>query len=133
MSMTDPIADLLARVRNGAQARKEYIDCPWSVIKERVATVMAAEGFLRECSVVDIGKGKKDLRVWLRYDAGHRPVITGLKRVSRPSQRIYVGAEEMPKVRGGMGISIVSTPLGVLVDREAVRRHVGGEVLCSVW
>jgi small subunit ribosomal protein S8 len=133
MSMTDPIADLLARVRNGAQARKEYIDCPWSVIKERVANVMAAEGFLRECSVVDIGKGKKDLRVWLRYDAGHRPVITGLKRVSRPSQRIYVGAENMPKVRAGMGISIVSTPLGVLVDREAVRRHVGGEVLCSVW
>ena len=133
MSMTDPIADLLARVRNGAQARKEYIDCPWSVIKERVANVMAAEGFLGECSVVDIGKGKKDLRVWLRYDASHRPVITGLKRVSRPSQRRYVGAEEMPNVRGGMGISIISTPLGVLVDREAVRRHVGGEILCSVW
>lgn len=133
MSMTDPIADLLARVRNGAQARKEYVDCPWSVIKERIAHVMVAEGFLQECSVLDLGKGKKDLRVWLRYDAGQRPVINGLKRVSKPSARIYVGADSMPKVRAGMGISIVSTPLGILVDREAVRRKVGGELLCSVW
>ena len=133
MSMTDPIADLLARLRNGAHARKEYVDCPWSVIKERVVRVMVAEGFLQECSVVDLGAGKRDLRVWLRYDAGQRPVINGLKRVSKPSARIYVGAGSMPKVRDGMGISIVSTPLGVLVDREAVRRHVGGELLCSVW
>lgn len=131
--MTDPIADLLARLRNGAQARKEFVDCPWSVIKERIVRVMAAEGFVQECSVVDLGKGKKDLRVWLRYDAGQRPVINGLRRISRPSVRVYVGADAMPKVRGGMGISIVSTPLGVLVDREAVRRKVGGEVLCSVW
>ncbi len=133
MSMTDPIADLLARLRNGAHARKEFVDCPWSVIKERVARVMVDEGFLQECSVVDLSAGKKDLRVWLRYDAGQRPVINGLRRVSKPSARIYVGAGSMPKVRGGMGISIVSTPLGVLVDREAVRRHVGGELLCSVW
>ena len=131
--MTDPIADLLARLRNGAQARKEFIDCPWSVIKERIVRVMVAEGFVQECSVVDLGKGKKDLRVWLRYDASQRPVINGLRRISRPSVRVYVGADAMPKVRGGMGISIVSTPLGVLVDREAVRRKVGGEVLCSVW
>jgi small subunit ribosomal protein S8 len=133
MSMTDPIADLLARVRNGAQARKEYIDCPWSVIKERIAQVMAQEGFLRECSVVELGPGKKDLRVWLRYDQSQRPAITGIKRVSRPSARIYVGAKAMPRVRGGMGINIISTPLGVLVDREAVRRNVGGELICSVW
>jgi small subunit ribosomal protein S8 len=133
MSMTDPIADLLARVRNGAQARKEYIDCPWSVIKERIAQVMAQEGFLQECSVVELGPGKKDLRVWLRYDQSQRPAITGIKRVSRPSARVYVGAKAMPRVRGGMGINIISTPLGVLVDREAVRRNVGGELICSVW
>jgi small subunit ribosomal protein S8 len=133
MSMTDPIGDLLARVRNGAHARKDSIDCPWSMIKERIARVLVAEGFLRDCSVVELDKGKKDLRVWLSYDAGQRPVINGLKRVSKPSARIYVGADSMPKVRAGMGISIVSTPLGVLVDREAVRRKVGGEVLCSVW
>ena len=88
---------------------------------------------MQECSAVDLGKGKKDLRVWLRYDAGQRPVINGLKRVSKPSARIYVGADSMPNVRGGMGISIVSTPLGVLVDREAVRRKVGGELICSIW
>jgi small subunit ribosomal protein S8 len=133
MSMTDPIGDLLARVRNGAHARKDSIDCPWSMIKERIARVLVAEGFLRDCSVVELDKGKKDLRVWLSYDAGQRPVINGLKRVSKPSARIYVGADSMPKIRSGMGISIVSTPLGVLVDREAVRRKVGGEVLCSVW
>ena len=133
MSMTDPIADLLARLRNGAHARKEYIDCPWSVIKERLVRVLVAEGFLQESSVVDLGGGKRDLRVWLRYDAAQRPMINGLKRVSKPSARIYVGADAMPKVRGGMGISIVSTPLGILVDREAVRRKVGGELLCSVW
>jgi small subunit ribosomal protein S8 len=133
MSMTDPIADLLARLRNGAHARKEYVDCPWSVIKERLVRVLVAEGFLHESSVVDLGAGKRDLRIWLRYDAGQRPVINGLRRVSKPSARVYVGADSMPKVRGGMGISIVSTPLGILVDREAVRRKVGGELLCSVW
>lgn len=133
MPMTDPLADLLTRVRNGAQARKEYVDCPWSVIKERVAQVMVAEGFLREVSTIDIGKHKKDLRVWLRYDAAQRPAITGVRRVSRPSARVYVGASSMPPVRAGMGINIVSTPLGVLVDREATRRNVGGELLCSVW
>jgi small subunit ribosomal protein S8 len=133
MSMTDPLADLFSRVRNGAQARKEYVDCPWSVIKERVAHVMMAEGFLQECSTIDLGNGRKDLRIWLRYDATQRPVISGLRRVSKPSARVYVGAQSMPKVRGGMGISIVSTPLGILVDRDATRRNVGGEVLCSVW
>ena len=133
MSMTDPIADLLVRLRNGAQARKEYVDCPWSVLKESVVRVMFSEGFLREVSVIEKGGAKKDLRVWLRYDESQRSVITGLKRMSRPSRRYYVGARSMPSVRRGMGINIVSTPLGVLVDREAVRRNVGGEVLCAVW
>ena len=132
MSMTDPIADLLARLRNGAHARKEFVDCPWSVMKEQIVRVMRAEGFLKEFSVIDAG-AKSELRIWLRYDDGQRPVITGMKRVSRPSHRIYVGVRSMPAVRRGMGINIVSTPLGVLVDREAVRRNVGGELLCSVW
>lgn len=133
MSMTDPIADLLTRVRNGAQARKEYIDCPWSGIKERIARVLVDEGFLRDLNTVDLGGGKKDLRVWLRYDAAQRPAIRGVRRVSKPSARIYVGAKAMPRLRGGMGINIVSTPVGVLVDREAARRNVGGELLCAVW
>jgi small subunit ribosomal protein S8 len=133
MSMTDPIADLLTRVRNGAGARKEYIDCPWSTMKERVAKVMVAEGFLREISTVEVGEKKKDLRVWLRYDSAQRPAIRGVRRVSRPSARIYVGAKEMPRLRAGMGINIISTPVGVLVDREAARRNVGGEIICAVW
>jgi small subunit ribosomal protein S8 len=134
MSMTDPIADLLTRVRNGAHARKEYIECPWSAIKERVAKVMVDEGFLRDINTVEIANTtKKDLRVWLRYDAAQRPAIRGIRRISRPSARIYVGAKEMPRLRGGMGINIVSTPVGVLVDREAMRRNVGGEIICAVW
>jgi small subunit ribosomal protein S8 len=133
MSMTDPIADLLTRVRNGAHARKEYVDCPWSGLKERIAKVMVDEGFLREVSTVAVGPKKKDLRVWLRYDGNQRPAIRGVRRVSRPSARVYVGAKEMPRLRGGMGINIVSTPVGVLVDREAARRNVGGEIICAVW
>jgi small subunit ribosomal protein S8 len=133
MSMTDPIADLLTRVRNGAHARKEYVDCPWSGMKERVAKVMVDEGFLRDLNTVEVGEKKKDLRIWLRYDAAQRPAIRGVRRVSRPSARIYVGAKEMPTLRGGMGINIISTPVGVLVDREAARRNVGGEIICAVW
>jgi small subunit ribosomal protein S8 len=133
MSMTDPIADFLTRVRNGAVARKDYIECPWSKIKERLAVVLVAEGYLKDVNVVEIDATKKNLRAWLQYDKGHASVITGIKRVSRPSQRIYVSAKAMPSVRRGLGISVLSTPEGILVDREAVRRKVGGELLCSVW
>lgn len=132
MPITDPIADLLTRLRNGARARKEYVECPWSIMKEHVVNVLIAEGFVRESSVIESGV-KKNLRVWLRYDDAQRPVITGLKRLSRPSLRVYVGAKSIPSVRAGMGISIVSTPMGIMVDREAARRNVGGELLCSVW
>lgn len=132
MATTDPIADLLTRLRNGARARKEYIDCPWSRIKERIVRVLIEEGYLQECTVLE-NEGKKDLRVWIRYDSSHQPVLSGIRRVSTPSLRVYVGADSMPRVRGGLGINILSTPAGVLVDREAVRRKVGGELLCSVW
>jgi small subunit ribosomal protein S8 len=132
MAMSDPIADLLTRIRNGVQARKEYVECPWSRIKERIVRVLVAEGFVSDCSVIE-DRRKKNLRVWLRYDDQNRPAITGLRRVSRPSLRVYVGADSMPSVRRGMGVNIVSTPLGVLPDREAARRHVGGEVICAVW
>ncbi len=133
MSMTDPIADLLTRIRNGSNARKEYIECPWSNIKEHLAKVMIAEGFLRDVDVVDLGGEKKGLRVWIRFDRQHQPVIQGLRRVSRPSHRVYVGAKSMPSVRRGMGVNILSTPAGIMADREAARMNVGGELLCSVW
>jgi len=132
MATTDPIADLLTRVRNGARARKEYIECPWSTIKERLVRVLIDEGYLTECNVIE-NEGKKDLRVWIRYDNSHQPVLTGIRRISKPSLRVYVGAGSMPRVRGGLGVNILSTPAGILVDREAMRQKVGGELLCSVW
>lgn len=130
--LTDPIADLLTRIRNGCRARKERVDVPYSQLKERIARVLADEGYVRDVAVVGEGIGRS-LRIALRYDAQRKPVISGLRRVSRPSLRVYVGAAEAPQVRHGLGVSILSTPAGVLPDREARARNVGGEVLCSVW
>ena len=130
--LTDPIADLLTRIRNACRARKERVDVPWSRTKERIATVMVSEGYLKECVVTGEGV-EKVLRISLRYDARRQPVITDLQRVSRPSLRVYVGAEEAPRVRRGMGISILSTNKGVMPDHEARKQNVGGEVLCAVW
>jgi small subunit ribosomal protein S8 len=132
MAMTDPIADLLTRIRNGAHARKEQVDVPWSRIKAQLVEVLTAEGFLKEYSVLDQG-GHRILRIWLKYDQRNRPVITGLKRVSRPSLRVYVGTHEIPAIRAGLGTNILSTPAGILTDREARKRNVGGELVCAVW
>jgi small subunit ribosomal protein S8 len=132
MSMTDPIADLLTRIRNGNQARKERVDVPWSRLKDAIARVLIAEGFLRDATVVGEGVSKV-LRLALKYDDQRRPVISGIQRVSRPSLRIYVGKEDIPLVRGGLGINVLSTPVGILVDREAKQRGIGGELLCAVW
>jgi len=107
MAMTDPIADLLTRIRNGAHARKEQVDVPWSKIKARVVEVLTTEGFLKEHSVVEQGD-RRVLRVWLKYDPQNRPVITGLKRISKPSLRVYVGAQEIPAIRAGLGTNILS-------------------------
>jgi small subunit ribosomal protein S8 len=130
--MTDPIADLLTRIRNGSHSRKDRVDVPWSKIKERLTAVLVDEGYLKDFAVVGEGPSK-EIRIGLRYDAQRRPVITGIQRVSRPSLRVYVGAENAPKVRGGLGVNILSTPQGLLPDRRARERKVGGEILCSVW
>jgi small subunit ribosomal protein S8 len=130
--MTDPIADLLTRIRNGLHARKEQVDVPWSRLKQNLAEVIAAEGFLKECTVVE-QDGRRCVRIWLKYDERNRPVITGIKRISRPSLRVYKGSKEIPTIRGGMGTNILSTPQGILTDREARKRNVGGEVMCTVW
>ncbi len=132
MSMTDPIADLLTRIRNGNQARKDRVDVPWSRLKDAVTRVLIAEGFVRDATVVGEGVAKQ-LRVALKYDEQRKPVITGIQRVSRPSLRVYVGKEDIPLVRGGLGINVLSTPVGILVGREAKQRGIGGEILCSVW
>ena len=130
--LTDPIADLLTRIRNGCRAHKDRVDVPWSRTKEAIADVMVSEGYLKESVVVGEGV-EKVLRIALRYDARREAAITDIQRVSRPSLRVYVGAEEAPRVRRGMGISILSTNKGVMPDREARKQNVGGEVLCAIW
>lgn len=132
MSMTDPIADLLTRIRNAGQARKEQVDVPWSKLKSAIVELLINEGYLKDCSVVE-QEGHKYLRVSIKYDDKNRSVITGIRRVSKPSLRRYSGAAAIPQVRGGLGLSVVSTPSGVLSDREARKRNVGGELICSVW
>ncbi len=132
MTMTDPIADLITRVRNGSIARHDSVLVPWSRVKEQLCLVISNEGYLGEVVVEGDGPGRQ-IRVKLRYTEAGLPVITGLKRISRPSLRRYSSAGDAPVVRNGLGVSILSTPAGLLPDREARRRGVGGEVLCEVW
>ncbi len=130
--MTDPIADLLTHIRNANRARKDWTDVPWSKLKEAIARVLVSEGFLRDVGSND-AEGRRRLRIFLKYDEFRRPVISGITRVSRPSLRVYVAAREITPVRKGLGVSVLSTPKGVLADRVARKESVGGEVLCSVW
>ncbi len=132
MSMSDPIADLLTRIRNGAHVRRVAVDIPYSTIKHRICDVLVDEGYLN--SVVSEGEGvEKKLVAQISYTQGGEPVLVGLRRVSKPGLRVYRGSKDAPRVRGGLGVSILSTPQGLLPDREARRRNVGGEVLCEVW
>ena len=130
--MTDPIADFLTRVRNANNARKASVDVPWSRQKEEITRVLVDEGYLGGASVMD-ATPRNILRIDLRYDGQRRPVITGMRRVSRPSLRVYVGVKDIPAVRRGLGVNVLSTPKGILVDRNARRENVGGEVICTVW
>jgi len=130
--MTDPIADLLTRIRNATAARKPSVDVPWSRQKAEIVRVLVEEGYLGGTTIVE-STPRNLLRIELRYDAQRRPVISGIRRVSRPSLRVYVGVDEIPAVRRGLGVNVLSTPKGVLVDRAARRENVGGEVLCTVW
>ena len=130
--MTDPIADMLTRIRNATNARKASVDVPWSRQKQAIARVLVEEGYLAGATTVE-AQPRNILRIDLRYDPQRRPVILGMRRVSRPSLRVYVGAGDIPAVRSGLGVNVLSTPKGVLVDRDARREHVGGEVICTVW
>ena len=132
MAMTDPIADMLTRIRNANQALLEKVDMPASRFKVELAKILKAEGFIRAYKLIDDNK-QGILRVYLKYGPGQERVITGLRRVSKPGRRLYVGADKIPSVLGGMGVAILSTPRGVMPDREARRQRVGGEVLCFVW
>jgi small subunit ribosomal protein S8 len=131
-SISDPIADLLTRVRNGYMAKKDEVSVPTSKIKSRVAELLRDEGYIEDVAQVpDKQQGLLVLR--LRYDEKGHPVLHGLKRESRPGRRVYVSGYELPKVRNGLGTAIISTSRGVMTDRKARREKVGGEYLCSIW
>ena len=132
MTMTDPIADMLTRIRNGLQASHEMVDIPNSKLKLNIAKVLKEEGYIKNYKIVSDGRHRL-IRIYLRYDDKGSPIIDGLKRVSKPSRRIYKGAEEIPQVLDGYGIHIVSTSKGLMTDKEARKAGMGGELLCSVW
>ena len=132
MSMTDPIADMLTRIRNGIQARHERIDVPTSKLKAEIARILKEEGFIKNYKLVP-EEPQGVLRIHLKYSDDGGSVIHGIERVSRPGRRVYRGKAELPRVLGGLGLAIVSTSRGVLSGTEAARSGVGGEVLCQVW
>lgn len=131
--MTDPIADMLTRIRNANTAKHDTVDVPSSKMKLAIVDILVREGYVRSYELIEEGV-KKTIRITLKYGADkNEKVINGLRRISRPGLRTYVGCEDMPKVLGGMGIAIVSTNKGVLTDKECREQHVGGEVLAFVW
>ena len=133
MSMTDPIADMLTRIRNGIQSHHERVELPASKLKVEIARILKDEGFIRNYAVGDKEKVQATLRIDLKYSPDGEPVIHGIERISRPGRRVYRNKQEIPKVLGGLGLAIVSTSKGVLAGHDAVKSGVGGEVLCQVW
>lgn len=133
MSMTDPIADMLTRMRNGGMANHSTVDVSWSRLKEAIVKVLVDEGYVQQFRRIQVeGQVQDTLRIHLKYDRDRRPVLTQLKRVSRPGRRVYLGYKDIHPVRRGLGTHVLSTPKGIIVDREAVKSKVGGELLCSV-
>ncbi len=130
---TDPIADLLTRIRNAAHAKHARVDVPASKLKIEIARVLKEEGYISTFKLVEENKVRKTLRLFLKYTSDRRSVITGLRRISRPGSRRYVGATHIRAVVGGLGISILTTPRGLMTGRAARRARVGGEVLCEIW
>lgn len=132
MVMTDPIADMLTRIRNANQMRHAVVNIPQSKMKEQIANILKDEGFIKNVEVVTEGQFAS-LRLHLKYSATNQRVITGLKRISKPGLRVYANAEELPKVLNGLGIAIISTSQGVMTDKQARRAQIGGEVVAYVW
>ena len=130
--LTDPIADMLTRIRNSVLIKAEKVDIPASRLKVEIAKIMKEEGFIKSYKII---KDKKQgvLRVTLKYAPDSKPIVEGLKRISKPGRRVYVGKDEVPSVMGGMGIAVVTTPRGILTDKACRREGVGGEVLCYIW
>jgi small subunit ribosomal protein S8 len=132
MNMTDPIADMLTRIRNAGGAGFDKVDIPASRMKIGLARIFKEEGFIKNYKVIKDNR-QGILRVYLRIDDQQKPMIQGLRRVSRPGRRVYAGHEDLPRVQGGLGVAVISTSRGVMSDRQARKLQVGGEVLCEVW
>ena len=132
MQITDPIADMLTRIRNAGTAKHETVDIPASKMKKAIADILLEEGYIKSYQLVDDGT-QGIIRVTLKYLAGKEKAIQGLRRVSKPGLRVYAGADELPRVLKGLGIAIISTSKGVMTDKKAREAHVGGEVLAFVW
>ncbi|MBE6129246.1 MAG: 30S ribosomal protein S8 [Erysipelotrichaceae bacterium] len=133
MNMTDPIADMLTRIRNGYQAKKTTVDvAPYSKVKAEIARILKSEGYIENYATVGDGIEKK-LVVTLRYGANDEKVIKGIKRISKPGLRVYAKGDQLPKVLNGLGVAIISTSEGMMTDRDARKKHVGGEVIAYVW
>jgi small subunit ribosomal protein S8 len=128
---TDPIADMLTRIRNALKARHAKVDVPSSRLKTEVARILKEEGYILNYKMADEG-GKKAIRIYLKYQVNNKPVISDLTRISRPGCRVYVSRDEIPRVLGGLGINILTTPQGVMTGRDARKQGVGGEVLCQI-
>lgn len=132
MTMSDPLGDMLTRIRNGLKARKDSVIAPASNARRRVLEVLKREGFIRGYETDEHEDGKAELRIFLKYYEGD-PVIRSISRVSKPGRRVYSSVRDLPRIQNGLGISIVSTPMGVLSDAEARAQNVGGEVICTVF
>jgi len=132
MSMTDPVADMLTRIRNALQAAHEIVNIPSSTLKINLANVLKSEGYIKNLRIISDGQHRY-IRVFLKFDKNGVPVIEGLKRISKPSCRVYAGYNEIPEVLNGYGVNIVSTSKGIMTDGEARKQKVGGEILCAVW
>ena len=132
MHITDPVADMLTRIRNANNAKHDTVDVPASNMKKSIAQILLDEGYIKNFQVVEDGT-QGVIHISLKYNAGKEKVITGLRRVSKPGLRVYVGADELPRVLRGLGIAIISTSKGVMTDKKARELHVGGEVMAVVW
>jgi small subunit ribosomal protein S8 len=132
MAISDPIADMLTRIRNGVKAKFNSVDIPASKLKTELARVMKDEGYIKNYKFVQDGK-QGILRIYLKYGAGQKATIYGIERVSKPSRRIYVKSKEIKPVYNGMGVSILSTSKGIMTDKKARLENVGGEILCNIW
>ena len=132
MTMTDPVADMLTRIRNANVAGHEFVEIPASKIKKNIAEILTKEGYIRGYEVVEEGV-QGSIKVQMKYGEGKSSVITGIKRISKPGMKVYVKADEVPRVLGGLGIAIISTSSGLITDKEARKLGVGGEVICYVW